>query len=452
MRNIDVHGLIDNARFGRFHWQVLFWCSLIIIFDGYDLVIYGVVLPVLMKEWGLTPIEAGALGSYALFGMMFGALIFGPMSDRYGRKRVIAACVVLFSLFTFLNGFARDVTEFAVCRFLAGLGIGGVMPNVVALMTEYSPKKLRTTLVAIMFSGYSVGGMLSAGLGMYLIPAFGWSSVFFVAGIPLLLLPAILYLLPESIGFLLHAKRDREAGVLLGRLDPAFVPQSADRYDFPTGNTGQASLAALFSNGRTVSTLMFWLAFFMCLLMVYALASWLPKLMTQAGYGLGSSLSFLLVLNLGAIVGAVGGGLVADRLHLKTVLVVFFTLAAASISLLGYKSPTPVLYILVAIAGATTIGSQILLYAYAAQFYPIAIRSTGIGWASGVGRSGAILGPIVGGTLLAMAMPLHFNFMFFAIPGAIAAFAVSLVARSAPHAPEEEEPLAFAGELGVVAE
>lgn len=452
MRNIDVHGLIDNARFGRFHWQVLFWCSLIIIFDGYDLVIYGVVLPVLMKEWGLTPIEAGALGSYALFGMMFGALIFGPMSDRYGRKRVIAACVVLFSLFTFLNGFARDVTEFAVCRFLAGLGIGGVMPNVVALMTEYSPKKLRTTLVAIMFSGYSVGGMLSAGLGMYLIPAFGWPSVFFVAGIPLLLLPAILYLLPESIGFLLHAKRDREAGVLLGRLDPAFVPQSADRYDFPTGNTGQASLTALFSNGRAVSTLMFWLAFFMCLLMVYALASWLPKLMTQAGYGLGSSLSFLLVLNLGAILGAVGGGLVADRLHLKTVLVVFFTLAAASISLLGYKSPTPVLYILVAIAGATTIGSQILLYAYAAQFYPMAIRSTGIGWASGVGRSGAILGPIVGGTLLAMAMPLHFNFMFFAIPGAIAAFAVSLVARSAPHAPEVEEPLAFAGELGVVAE
>ncbi|NMG42699.1 MFS transporter [Aromatoleum toluvorans] len=452
MRNIDVHKLIDEAKFNRFHWQVLFWCALIIIFDGYDLVIYGVVLPVLMKEWNLTPIQAGTLGSYALFGMMFGALIFGPMSDRFGRKKVIAVCVTLFSLFTFINGFARDVTEFAVCRFIAGLGIGGVMPNVVALMTEYSPKKLRTTLVAIMFSGYSVGGMLSAGLGIYLIPSFGWSSVFFIAGLPLLLLPVILYLLPESIGFLLHSNRDREAAILLARVEGSFVPQPGDRYDFPTGKTGHVPLVALFKHGRALSTVMFWVAFFMCLLMVYALASWLPKLMTQAGYGLGSSLSFLLVLNLGAIFGAVGGGVVADRLHLKTVLMIFFVIGAFSISLLGYKSPTEVLYVLVALAGATTIGSQILLYAYAAQFYPMAIRSTGIGWASGVGRSGAILGPIVGGTLLAMAMPLHFNFLFFAIPGAIAALAVSLVARSAPHAPEEEEPLAFAGEIGVVAE
>jgi AAHS family benzoate transporter-like MFS transporter len=452
MRTIDVHKLIDEARFNRFHWQVLFWCALIIIFDGYDLVIYGVVLPVLMKEWSLTPLEAGALGSYALFGMMFGALIFGPLSDRFGRKRMIAICVALFSFFTFINGFASNPTEFAICRFVAGLGIGGVMPNVVALMTEYSPRKLRTTLVAIMFSGYSVGGMLSAGLGMYLIPEFGWPSVFYVAGLPLLLLPVILYALPESIGFLLHAKRDREAGVMLSRLKPGFVPAAGDRYDLPTGKTADVSLVALFKDGRALSTLMFWVAFFMCLLMVYALASWLPKLMTQAGYGLGSSLSFLLVLNLGAIFGAVGGGLVADRLHLKSVLMVFFVIASFSISLLGYKSPTAVLYLLVAVAGATTIGSQILLYAFVAQFYPLAIRSTGIGWASGVGRSGAIVGPILGGTLLGMAMPLQYNFLFFAIPGAIAAIAVSLVARSAAHAPTEELPLAYAAEIGAIAD
>lgn len=450
MRNIDVHPIIDNAKFNRFHWTVLFWCSLIIIFDGYDLVIYGVVLPVLMQEWGLTPMQAGTLGSYALFGMMFGALIFGPMSDRYGRKRVIAICVVLFSLFTVLNGFARNPTEFGLCRFIAGLGIGGVMPNVVALMTEYSPKKVRTTLVAIMFSGYSVGGMLSAGLGMYLIPAFGWSSVFFIAGIPLLLLPLVLRSLPESIGFLLHAKRDAEAGIMLSRLEPSFRTSPSDRYSMPTGKTAHVSLVALFKERRALSTLMFWVAFFMCLLMVYALASWLPKLMTQAGYGLGSSLSFLLVLNFGAIFGAVGGGYIADRLHLKTVLVVFFVIAAFSISLLGYKSPTPVLYLLVAAAGATTIGSQILLYAFVAQFYPMAIRSTGIGWASGVGRTGAIVGPILGGTLLAMAMPLHYNFMVFAIPGAIAAVAIALVARSAAHAPDEEAPLAYAAEIAAV--
>jgi len=450
MRSVDVHKLIDEAKFNGFHWQVLFWSALIIIFDGYDLVIYGAVLPVLMKEWNLSPLQAGSLGSYALFGMMFGAMIFGPLADRYGRKWVIAICVVLFSVFTFLNGFARDPFEFGICRFLAGLGIGGVMPNVVALMTEYSPKKMRSTLVAIMFSGYSVGGMLSAGLGILLIPQYGWSAVFYVAIVPLLLLPIILYFLPESVGFLLRAKRDAEAATMLSRLEPGFRPQAGDRYAFPTGQTPHAPLVALFKEGRTLSTVMFWVTFFMCLLMVYALGSWLPKLMNKAGYELGSSLSFLLVLNLGAIAGAVGGGFLADRLHLKRVVITFFVIAATSISLLGYKNPTGVLYVLVALAGATTIGTQILLYAYVAQFYPMAIRSTGIGWASGVGRSGAIIGPLLGGTLLAMNLPLADNFLAFAIPGAIAALAMTFVARSAEHAKEEQANLVFAAETGVM--
>lgn len=166
MRKVDVHEVIDNARFNGFHWLVVCLCALLLIFDGYDLFIYGVVLPVIMKEWGLTPLEAGALGSYALFGMMFGALVFGTLADRIGRKMGIAICFVLFSSATVLNGFASTPTEFGVFRFLAGLGCGGLMPNVVALMNEYAPKKLRSTLVAVMFSGYSLGGMLSAGLGI----------------------------------------------------------------------------------------------------------------------------------------------------------------------------------------------------------------------------------------------------------------------------------------------
>ena len=363
MRAIDINGLIDQAKFNTFHWRVLFWCALIIIFDGYDLVIYGVVLPALMQEWGMTPLQAGALGSYALFGMMFGALVFGPLSDRIGRKKAIMICVILFSGFTVLNGFARNPTEFGICRFLAGLGIGGVMPNVVALMNEYAPKRMRSTLVAIMFSGYSVGGMLSAGLGIVLLPAFGWQSVFYVAVIPLLLLPLILRFLPESLGFLVRQGRTEQASQLLQRVEPSYQPQAGDRLEVVTGVEAGGSVPQLFREGRALSTLMLWVAFFCCLLMVYALNSWLPKLMSNAGYGLGSSLAFLLVLNFGAIFGAVGGGWIGDRFKLDRVLVVFFALAALSISLLGFKSPTPVLYLLIAIAGATTIGTQILAYA-----------------------------------------------------------------------------------------
>ncbi len=437
MKKIDVHDIIDNAPFTRFHWMVMCLCALLLIFDGYDLFIYGVVLPVLMKEWGLTPLQAGALGSYALFGMMFGALCFGTLADKIGRKKGIAICFVLFSGATVLNGFASGPTEFGILRFVAGLGCGGLMPNAVALMNEYAPKRLRSTLVAIMFSGYAVGGMLSAGVGMYMLPRFGWEAMFFAAAVPLLLLPVIMLFLPESIGFLVRQGRSEQARALLERVDPARKLQADDTLEMLDGKGKGAAVLELFREGRAVRTLSIWVAFFCCLLMVYALSSWLPKLMANAGYSLGSSLSFLLALNLGSVVGAIGGGWLGDRMNLPRVLVAFFIVASVSISLLGFKTPMPVLYLLIAVAGATTIGTQILLYACAAQFYGLSIRSTGLGWASGIGRNGAIVGPLLGGALLGINLPLQLNFMAFAIPGAIAALAMvvfSLSGRSAVQA------------------
>ncbi|WP_087502126.1 aromatic acid/H+ symport family MFS transporter [Pseudomonas sp. SID14000] len=433
MRTLDVHPIIDNARFTPFHWMVMAWCGLLLIFDGYDLFIYGVVLPVIMKEWGLTPLQAGALGSYALFGMMFGALAFGSLADRIGRKKGIAICFALFSGATILNGFASSPSEFGLYRFIAGLGCGGLMPNAVALMNEYAPKRLRSTLVAIMFSGYSLGGMLSAGVGIFMLPRFGWESMFFAAAVPLLLLPVILYYLPESIGFLVRQGRRDEARKLLKRLDPDCDVQPDDVLVAPVGaglsreRAGKfTAVVELFRNGLAIRTLALWLAFFCCLLMVYALSSWLPKLMANAGYSLGSSLSFLLALNFGGMAGAILGGWLGDRYNLVKVKVAFFIAAALSISLLGVNSPMPVLYLLIFIAGATTIGTQILLYAGAAQLYGLSVRSTGLGWASGIGRNGAIVGPLLGGALMGINLPLQLNFIAFAIPGAIAALAMAV--------------------------
>ncbi|MEE1892446.1 MFS transporter [Pseudomonas otitidis] len=439
MRNIDVHAVIDHARFSPFHWRVMSWCALLLVFDGYDLFIYGVVLPVLMTEWSLTPLEAGALGSYALLGMMFGALVFGSLADRIGRKKGIALCFVLFSSFTVLNGLADTPTEFGLCRFVAGLGIGGLMPNVVALMNEYAPKRLRSTLVAVMFSGYSLGGMLSAGVGIYMLPRFGWEAMFFAALLPLLLLPLILWYLPESVGFLLRQGRVDKARAILQRIDPQAGIGEHDTLVLNEDKAQGAPVLELFREGCGLRTLMIWVAFFCCLLMVYALSSWLPKLMANAGYSLGSSLSFLLALNFGGMFGAIAGGWLGDRYNLRKVVVAFFLVAAVSISLLGFNSPTPVLYLLIGIAGATTIGTQILLYATAAQFYGLAFRSTGLGWASGIGRNGAIVGPLLGGALLGISLPLPLNFMAFAIPGAIAALAMCFVQprqlKAAPLAP-----------------
>ena len=428
MRQIDVHKLSDEARFNRFHGLVLFWCALIIVFDGYDLAVAGIALPSIMKEMGVDPTQAGFMVSSALFGMMFGAIFLGTIADKIGRRWAIAICIGLFSVFTAAAGFTHDPVAFSAMRFLAGLGIGGVMPNVVAQMTEYSPRKIRTTMTTLMFSGYSVGGMLAALLGKGLIETYGWQSVFIAAGLPVLLIPFIMKSMPESMPFLIKENRLDELKKIVMRMEPSYAAHSTDRFALPNEDRADsAPIHHLFHEGRGFSTVMFWIAFFMCLFMVYALSSWLTKLMASAGYSLGSALTFVLVLNFGAIFGAVGGGWLADRFHIKYVLVGMYALAAVSITLLGYPVSTEVLFLLVGLAGASTIGTQIVTYAYVGQYYPMAVRATGIGWASGVGRSGAILAPIVIGALVGLALPLQQNFMAIGIPAVIAAVAVALI-------------------------
>ncbi|KAB1590716.1 MFS transporter [Burkholderia cepacia] len=428
MRQINLQALSDDARLGKLHGVVLFWCALIIVFDGYDLAVAGIALPAIMKEMGVNPAQAGFMVSSALFGMMFGNIVFGTVAERIGRRRAIAACLTLFSVFTAAAGLAPTPVLFGVARFLAGIGIGGVMPNVIAHMTEYAPRRMRNTLVTLMFSGYSVGGMLAAVMGKGMIDAHGWQSVFVAAGAPVLLVPLLMKWMPESLPFLIRHGRTDELARIAQRLDPAYRRQPGDCYVVPrVDHTGNAPVRQLFDDGRGFSTVMFWIACFMCLFMVYALSSWLTRLMAGAGYSLGSALTFVLVLNAGAMAGAIGGGWLADRLPIKTVLVSMYLLAAVSITLLGYPMPTALLFVLVGLAGASTIGTQIVNCAYAGQFYPMAIRSTGIGWTLGVGRSGAILAPIVIGVLVGIDLPLAQNFMAIGLPALVAAVAVGLI-------------------------
>lgn len=428
MANIDVSRVVDDAAFGKLHLRIILSCAILLIVDGYDVFIYGVVLPQLMEQWQLSAPQAGSLASWALFGMMSGAFLFGPLGDRIGRKTCITICFTLFSVATFLNGFADNPTSFGVFRFLAGLGCGGLTPNAVALTNEYAPKRMRSTLVALMFSGYAVGGMVAAGIGIWLLPRFGWQAMFFAAAVPMLLLPLILRGLPESIGFLVRRGDQNRARAVLERIAPGQAAGAS--LAWPEATTSQASVAELFREDRTLGTLAMSLCFFCCLLMVYALGSWLPQLMRSAGYGLGSSLSFLLALNLGGMAGAISGGRLADRFGLPRVVMAYFGLGAHSLALLGFNSATPVLYLLIVIAGAGTTGTQILLYASVADFYALPVRSTGLGWASGMGRVGAIVGPLLGGLLLAAKLPMALNFVAFAVPGLIAVFATALFSLS----------------------
>lgn len=302
------------------------------------------------------------------------------------------------------------------------------MPNAVALMNEYAPKRLRGTMVALMFSGYSVGGMVAAGLGIGLIPSFGWQPMFFIAVIPLLMLPLILWKLPESLGFLIRQGKQDEARRIFARINPAAPLAAGDTLVFSEAKGVSASIAELFRHGRALRTLMLWLSFFCCLLLVYLLSSWLPKVLQEAGYAERASLLSLFSLNFGGMAGAIMGGRLGDRFGLPKVVVGFFVAAAVSIALIGANPAPGLLFALVFIAGATTIGTQILLYASVAQFYNLSVRSTGQGWASGVGRIGAIVGPALGGVLLARELPLDQNFLMFAIPAAVSALAMLVFA------------------------
>ena len=434
MQSVNANEIIDHAQLKSIHWRVILLSALIIIFDGYDLVIYGVALPKLMAEWQIDTITAGFLGSIALFGMMFGAIIFGSLSDKlesygFSRKKLIILCICLFSSFTLLCGYASDPQSFGIFRFIAGLGLGGVMPNVIALMTEYAPKKLRATLVSLMFSGYAVGGICSALLGIWLVPQFGWKIMFILGGLPLLLVPMIWLLLPESIDYLVRRNKNEQAIKILRQIDSTVTYTAQTKISLHHDNqaSSKTPVKDLFAENRGPVTLLFWGSVFMALVLVYALGNWLPKLMVEAGYDLSTSLVFLLALNIGGMLGAICGGYLADRFKLAKVLCSLFLSGAIALILLSYNLPTVILYFCIAVAGAASIGGQILLLAYMSQFYSSNIRATGLGMALGVGRLGAILGPILCGWLLSLSLPINYNFIALAIPCMIAVVSVSMI-------------------------
>ncbi len=427
MKNVHVNELIAQSKFTKFHAMLLLWGIFLIAFDGYDLVVYGTVVPVLIKEWGLTPVEAGTLSSYGLFGMMFGAIGFGILADRIGRKKVIAITIILFSLFTGLCGFVTSPVLFAIFRFAAGLGLGGIMPNVIALLTDYAPTKYKGTIIAVLLCGYSIGGIIAPILGITIMPTLGWESIFWVALLPIVVLPIMYKKLPETPSYLVKTNRIKELALTLQKIEPTRNINESMKFTILETDATKTGPLALFRENRALSTILFWVAFFCCLLMVYGLNTWLPKLMIQAGYGLTSSLLFLVALQGGAIIGSLIIGPLADRYGFKRMLVPMYASGAVALTLLGFGGNQIWIFFLVMVAGAATIGSQNIVQAYVSQYYPAFIRSTALGTSSGIGRLGGMMGPIIGGFLLGLTLPNYQYFLAFAIPGVIAAIALALV-------------------------
>ena len=426
-----------ETRFTRASLAVVALCFATIMVDGYDLIVYGAVVPSLLgyQEWSLTPEQVGFIGSAALVALLIGSLISGPVSDRIGRRKVTMFCVSSFSIAMGLCAIAPTPELFGVFRFLAGLGLGGSIPTLSALVIEHSPLQRRSFAYALMFIGYPVGGVLASALAIPLIPAFGWQVMFWVGLLPLVLLVPLLYrFMPESVSFLLANDRRQEAEEITRRFDLPIESERADAAqgegEAPAQKSTLSALRQVFSKRYVAATLLFMVASFQGLLLVYGLNSWLPGIMSEAGYPLSSSLSFLLVLNVGAIVGALLASAAADRFGSKPLTVVCFLLGAASVALLSIQPAALVVYILVAVAGLGSVGTQILVNAWVTRYYPVESRATGVGWAIGFGRAGAIFGPILGGLVVGSGLAFEWNFYAFVIPALIGAVIALLVPRS----------------------
>jgi MFS transporter, AAHS family, benzoate transport protein len=399
-------------------------CWLAVALEGFDLVVLGVVLPALLKEpgWGLTPNTASLVSVVGLVGVMAGALFVGTISDYIGRRQTMLWTVISFSILTLLCAFAPNPWIFGLLRFLAGLGLGGVLPTALALINEYAARGKGGRATTNMMTGYHVGAVLTALLGIIIIQPYGWHWMFIVGSLPaLVLVPLMWRFLPESAAFL----RVR-AGL-------------ADRSTTSAAPAKRNPVGTLFHRGLGRSTIAFWITSFMGLLLVYGLNTWLPQIMREAGYELGAALALLLVLNVGAVIGLLFAGRVSDRFGNRRSTIAWFVLAALFLALLSIKLPGVGVYVSVLLGGVFVFSAQVLVYAYIGHVYPASARGTAMGTASGVGRLGAISGPLIGGWLLTAGLAYPWGFYIFAVVAAIGAVSVAMVNRD--PAPDEPLPL-----------
>lgn len=406
-------------------------CWVAVAVEGFDVVVLGTVLPALLEyePWGLTPAAAGFIASLTLVGMMVGSLTIGTVTDVIGRRKTILICVASFSLFTGLCAAAPSPEVFGALRFLAGLGLGGVLPTAISLVSEYARRDRGSASVTTLMTGYHVGAVLTALVAIPILPALGWRAMFVAGALPaLVILPLMLTKLPESLSFLVAKGRREEAEELAGRLGVALEPAAREAESEPAAPS--SPLRTIFSGGYVFGTLAMFVASFMGLLLVYGLNTWLPTIMRGAGYALGSALTFLLILNVGAIVGLLVSGPIADRAGTKGSCVVWFALATVFLFLLSVRTPLPVTYLVVAVTGFWVFSSQVLVYALVGKYYPTTGRATAMGWVAGIGRIGSICGPLLGGFLVGAGLDVPWGFYAFALAGLIGAVAISAVPGS----------------------
>lgn len=430
---VRVDEVIDRSSLSRFQIVTIALCGIVAILDGFDTQAIAFVAPLIAREWQVDTSSFGPVFGAGLLGLTVGALVFGPVADRLGRKSVIILSTLIFGVFALLTPFSQNISMLLALRFLTGVGLGGAMPNIIALTSEYSPSRRRATLVTLMFCGFPLGAVLGGLISAPLMQAYGWKAVFVLGGVlPLLLLPVLWAWLPESIRFLVNkGGAQAEVGNFVRRIDPKVAISADTRFAVEEQRIQGSPIRQLFAGSRASGTILLWIVFFSNLLIMYFLINWLPAVLQQAGLPIERAIIGTVILNAGGIVGGLLLGSMVDRRGPYGILTLGYALAAAAVATIGLIGAlgTPLLMTTIFVAGFFVIGSQFCMNALAANFYPTGVRSTGVGWALGVGRIGSIIGPVLGGILIALAWNTTSIFVAIAVPAVVASVAVFLIGR-----------------------
>jgi AAHS family 4-hydroxybenzoate transporter-like MFS transporter len=426
-QRLDIRAYINERSMSGYQWLLLGLCFLIVTTDGMDVAIMGFLAPGITREWGISKAAFGLVMSAAPIGLAIGALLVGPLSDRFGRKKLLIGSVALFGLFNLASAFAHSTAELSALRFLTGLGLGAAMPSTTTLLSEYVPERSRSMLLATMFTGFNLGSALIGFLAAAILPHYGWRAVLLAGGaIPLLCVPVYLLLIPESARFMVVKAfpADRIARTLGRVCRSAIAADTTFTISEPPVAGSQPVRTVLSQSYRSI-TLALWVTYFMGLLVIYLLSGWLPTLIKDAGLPIERAANLTALFQLGGTVGALVVGFFMDRVAPRRVIGSAYLLGAVWILLLSSGSVSSSLFAFyVLAAGFCMSGAQTGLNAFAPSCYPTAVRATGVSWMLGVGRFGSITGSMAGGVLLTLGWSFGAVIAILAIPAALAALSI----------------------------
>ena len=428
---LTVSEIIDQRPLSRFQMWTMILCGLVLVLDGFDAQSIGFLASSMAKTLR-TPVNTfGPVFSAALFGLMISAMIAGPIADRWGRKWPVVFCTLTFAIFSFLTARATSFDELLIFRLLTGFGLGGAMPNIVALTSEYAPKRLMSISVSMLFCGMPLGALLGGMVSSVMLPRWGWQSVFYVGGVvPFVVALILIKALPESVRFLTVSGADPERiRAIMAQISPDLAELPLGSLSAPRDLRKGIPVRYLFTDGRTTGTLLLWVPYFMNLLIIYFIVSWLPSLLQQSDMPVSAGILAISLFSLAGIVGSLVQGKLMNKYGGYALLGMEFGFSTLLIGSLAFSTSLLFTMAVTFVLGFAVEGAQAGLNALVAGFYPTSIRSTGVGWALGIGRIGSIVGPLIGGLMLSMGEHPRQIFLAGAIPALCAAVAIAVNGR-----------------------